>query len=181
MATGTEDATAAAASAGETAVGMPQLDFSTWPNQIFWLVVTLAAIYFVLTRLALPRIGGVLAERNGFITNHIAEADELKQKALKAERAYGEALAQARANAARIAAEARAAIQKDLDAAIARADAQIAAKAAEAEAGIAEIRAGAAEAVAEVAKATAVELVAALGGTADAASVTAAVDTRLKG
>jgi hypothetical protein len=30
--------------------GMPQLDFSTFPNQIFWLVVTLIAIYFILTR-----------------------------------------------------------------------------------------------------------------------------------
>lgn len=167
--------------AAEHAVGMPQLDFATWPNQIFWLLVTLVAIYFVLTRVALPRISAVLAERNGFITNHIAEADELKQKALKAEKAYGEALAQARANAARIAAEARAAIQKDLDAAIAKADAQIAAKAAEAEAGISEIRAGAAEAVTEVANSTALELVSALGGKADAASVTAAVDARLKG
>jgi F-type H+-transporting ATPase subunit b len=180
MATGTEEAADAAAQAGG-AVGMPQLDFSTWPNQIFWLVVTLAAIYFVLTRLALPRIGGVLAERNDFITNHIAEADDLKQKALKAEKAYGEALAQARANAAKIAAETRAAIQKDLDAAIGRADAQIAAKAAESEARITEIRSGAADAVAEVARATAQELVAALGGKADAASVTAAVDARLKG
>ena len=44
-------------------VGMPQLDFTTFPNQIFWLVVTLIVIYFILTRIALPRIGAVLAER----------------------------------------------------------------------------------------------------------------------
>ena len=36
--------------------GMPQLDFSTFPNQIFWLVVTLLVIYFVLSRVALPRL-----------------------------------------------------------------------------------------------------------------------------
>ncbi|MEH6836933.1 MAG: F0F1 ATP synthase subunit B', partial [Falsihalocynthiibacter arcticus] len=30
--------------------GMPQLDFSTFPNQIFWLAVTLVVIYLVLTK-----------------------------------------------------------------------------------------------------------------------------------
>ena len=67
------------------AVGMPQLDVSTWPNQIFWLAVTLVAIYFVLTRIALPRIAAVLAERNGTIANDIAAAEELKLKAREAE------------------------------------------------------------------------------------------------
>ena len=43
--------------------GMPQLDFTSWPNQIFWLLVALAAIYFVLSRIALPRISAVLAEK----------------------------------------------------------------------------------------------------------------------
>ena len=81
------EATEAAGHGGE-AVGMPQLDFSTWPNQIFWLLVTLVAIYFLLTRIALPRIGAVLADRKGSITNDLAAAEELKQKALKAERAY---------------------------------------------------------------------------------------------
>jgi F-type H+-transporting ATPase subunit b len=159
---------------------MPQLDFSTWPHQIFWLLVTLAAIYFVLTRLALPRIGGVLAERSGIITKDLAIADALKQKALKAERAYSDALAQARADAARIVAEARGVIQKDLDAATVRADAQITAQAKASEARISEIRAGAMDAVTEVARATAHEIVSALGGKADAKSITAAVAARLK-
>jgi len=44
---------------------MPQLDFSTFGNQIFWLVVTLVAIYLILDRVALPRIAEVLAERIG--------------------------------------------------------------------------------------------------------------------
>ena len=57
---------------------MPQLYFSTFPNQIFWLLVTLVVIYFVLSRVALPRIGGVLAERKGTITNDIAAAEDLK-------------------------------------------------------------------------------------------------------
>jgi F-type H+-transporting ATPase subunit b len=174
------EATEAGSHGGE-AVGMPQLDFSTWPNQIFWLLVTLVAIYFLLTRIALPRIGAVLADRKGAITSDLAAAEELKQKALKAEKAYNEALAQARADAAKIVAEARAGIQKDLDAALAKADAQIAAKSAESEVRINEIRDGALAAVTEVAKDTAKEIVAALGGKADARSVTAAVTARLKG
>ena len=72
-------------------------------------------------------------------------------------------------------------IQKDLDAATAKADVQIAAKAAESEKSIAEIRDGAAAAVSEVAKDVAAELVAALGVGADAKTVTAAVTARLKG
>ena len=161
--------------------GMPQLDFTTFPNQIFWLLVTLVVIYFVLTRIALPRIGAVLAERRGTITNDLSAAEELKQKAVAAERAYNEALAKARSDAAKIVAEAKAEIQKELATATAQADAEISAKASESEARIAEIRAGALEAVTEVAKDTAKELVAALGGKADARSVTAAVTARLKG
>ena len=160
---------------------MPQLDFATFPNQIFWLVVTLVVIYLLMSRVALPRIAGILAERKGTIAGDLAAAQELKQKAVDAENAYQNALTQARAEAAKIIAATKADIQKDLDAAIAKADAQIAAKSAESEKAIAEIKAGAVDAVAEVARATAGELVAALGGTADAKAITAAVTARLKG
>lgn len=173
-------ATEAHGEAGQ-AVGMPQLDFSTWPNQIFWLLVTLVVIYLVLSKIALPRIGAVLADRKSTITNDLAAAEELKQKAVDAEKAYNDALASARTEAAKIVAQAKAEIQKDLDAATAKADLEIAAKAAESEKSIAEIRDGAAQAVAEVAKDVAAELVAALGAKADAKTVTAAVTARLKG
>ncbi len=173
-------ATEATAEAGKAA-GMPQLDFSTWPNQIFWLLVTLVVIYLVLSKVALPRIGAVLADRKSTITNDLAAAEELKQKAVEAEKAYNDALANARTEAAKIIAAAKAEIQKDLDAATAKADAEISARAAESEKSIAAIRDGAAAAVAEVARDTAAELVAALGGSADATAVGAAVTERLKG
>lgn len=173
----TETHSADAASSG----GMPQLDFSTWGNQIFWLVLTLIIIYFVLSRVALPRIAAILAERQGTITSDLAAAEDLKAKALQAEAAYEKALVDARAEAHRIVAEAKAEIQGDLDAAIAKADAEISAKASESEAAIAEIRAGALEAVKEVASDTAQEIVSAMGGKADAKSIVSAVDSRLKG
>ena len=161
--------------------GMPQLDFSTFSNQIFWLAVTLVIIYLVLSRVALPRIGAVLAERQGTITNDLAAAEELRQKAVQAEAAYQTALTTARAEAAKIVVAAKADIQKDLDKAMAKADAEIAAKAAESEKAIADIRAGSAAAVKAVAQDTVRELVATLGGTVDARMVDAAVAARLKG
>lgn len=181
MTTETTAAEVAHGAAEASGAGMPQLDFSTFPNQIFWLLVTLVVIYFVLSRVALPRIGSVLAERKGTITNDLAAAEELKQKAVGAEKAYNDALVAARAEASKIVAAAKADIQKDLDKALAKADAEIAAKAAESEKRIADIRAGAMEAVTEVAKDTAKELVNALGGKADARTVTAAVTAALKG
>ena len=165
----------------EASAGMPQLDFSTFPNQIFWLVVTLAVIYFVLSRVALPRIGSVLAERSGTITNDIAAAEELKQKAVEAEAAYDQALADARTEAAKIVADAKAEIQVELDAEMQKADTKIAAKAAESEAAIAEIRDGATKSVTAVAKETTKALVASMGGSVDAKEITAAVAARMKG
>ena len=163
------------------APGMPQLDFSTFANQIFWLVVTLVVIYLVLSKVALPRIASVLAERQGTITNDLAAAEDFKQKAAEAEAAYEKALADARAEASRIAAETKAEMQGEVDAAIAKADAEIAARAAEGEARIAEIRAGAAEAVKDVARDTAKEVVAALGIDIDDKAVEAAVASQVKG
>lgn len=176
MATETSSAEAAASSPG-----MPQLDFSTFGNQIFWLVLALFAIYFVLSRVALPRIAAILAERQGTITNDIAAAEDLKLKAQEAEAAYEKALATARAEANMIADETKAAIQTDLNDAIAKADAEIAAKAAEGEKAILEIREGAAVAVRDVAKEAAQEIVAMMGGTSDATAVSAAVESRTKG
>ncbi|MQQ08641.1 F0F1 ATP synthase subunit B' [Epibacterium sp. SM1979] len=178
---GAADAAHHAADAAHGSGGMPQLDFSTYGNQIFWLLVTLVVIYFILSRIALPRIAAVLAERQGTITNDLAAAEDLKAKAVEAEDAYNKALADARGEAQKIAAETRAAIQKDLDAAIAKADEEIAAKAAESEKALAEIKEGALEAVKVVAADTASALVSALGGQDDADAVSASVAERMKG
>ena len=101
------------------AIGMPQLCGEWIPNQVFWLLVTLVVMYFVLSKIALPRIAAVLADRKSTITNDLAAAEELKQKAVAAEKAYNDALANARTEAAKIVAQAKAEIQKDLDAATA--------------------------------------------------------------
>ena len=161
-------------------VGMPQLDFATFPNQIFWLVVSLVAIYLILTRVGLPRIGAVLAERRGAITNDIARAEALKQQAEDAEKGYEKALADARAEAGRIIEKTKAEMQEQFDIALQKADAEIAAKTAESERRLAEIRDSASAAVEEVARDTAREVVAAMGGKPDGRSINAAVTARLK-
>jgi F-type H+-transporting ATPase subunit b len=160
---------------------MPQLDFSTFSNQIFWLIVTLVAIYFILSRLALPRIAGVLAERQGTINNDVNMAEELKEKAVAAEEAYNKALNDARSEAARIVEATKAEIKEELDAAIATADAQISEKAKAGEEAIAEIRSNALSSVKEVAAAATADLVVALGGKSDTKAVTAAVKQEMKG
>ncbi|SMY06215.1 F0F1 ATP synthase subunit B' [Flavimaricola marinus] len=167
--------------AEEVEAGMPQLDFSTYPNQVFWLVVTLIVIYLVLSRIALPRIGAVLAERAGTITNDIGAAEELKAKADAAEAAYEKALVDARTEANRIVAETKAEIQAELDVELQKADAEIAARTAESEKAISEIRASAVESVSAVAKDTAAEIVRVFGGSVDQAAVDAAVEAQIKG
>jgi len=176
----TQAATGAAEAAGP---GMPQLDFSTFPNQIFWLVVTLVAIYFILSRIALPRISSVLAERQGTLTNDLAAAEDLKRQAGEAEEAYNKALADARAESQRIAEETRSEIQAELAEATAAADAQIAAKAAESETRIAAIQANATQSVEDVARDVAGDVVAAImpGQSVDADAIANAVTSRMKG
>ncbi|SET16308.1 F0F1 ATP synthase subunit B' [Paracoccus homiensis] len=170
----------AAGHAAESA-GLPQLDVTTFANQIFWLVVTMLVLYWVLSKVALPRIAAVISDRQGAISGDLMAAEEFKQKAREAEAAYDKALADARSEANKIVAANRAEIQKELDAAIAKADAEIAARAAESEKRISEIRASAASDAREVARDVTAELVSSFGGNADAAAVDQAVDSRMKG
>ncbi len=141
--------------------------------------MALGAIYLILSRVALPRIGAVLAERQGTITNDLAAAEDLRHEAEAAEAAYEQALKDARGEAQAIAGKAKADIQADLDAAIAEADARIAEKSAEGEAQIGAIREEAAASTREVARETAMALVQAMGVEADQAAVDAAVDERM--
>ncbi len=163
------------------AVGMPQLDFATFPNQIFWLVVTLVVLYMILSRVALPRIGSILAERSGTITADIDAAETFKRQATEAEAAYNKALEDARAHAHKIVEEMRADIQADLDIAIRKADAEIAARTAESERRIGEIRDSANDAVKEVARDAALEILTLFGVKAEKKAVTDAVSARVKG
>lgn len=163
-----------------TGPGMPQLDITTFSNQIFWLVVSIVVLYFIMSRVALPRIAAVLADRRGTITSDIAAAEEFKLKALEAEKAYTRALDEARAEAHRIVEAAKAEMQAELNAQIARADAEISAKAAESERRIREIRDNAVSMVSDVSKDVTGDILALFDVPADGRSVTAAINAALK-
>ena len=165
----------------EEAGGMPQLDPSTFDNQIFWLLVSLAAIFLILTRIALPRISATLAMRNGTISSDLAAAENLRAQAKDAQAAYDKALADARAEANRIGAETRAQIQAELDEELARADARIEAKSAESMAALRSIEAEAGQSVGAVARDAARAILETLGGRPDDAAVDAAVTRAMRG
>jgi F-type H+-transporting ATPase subunit b len=94
------------------AEGMPQLDFSTFPNQIFWLLVTLVVIYLIMSRVALPRIEGVLQQRKNTIQGDLDKAEELKSRAIEAEENYQKILKGAGVQAQEIIIETKSEIKK---------------------------------------------------------------------
>lgn len=78
---------------------MPQLDPSTYPTQLFWLLVTFGLLYLVLWLVVLPRIGEVRTTRQNRIGSDLDRADELKREAEAVRAAYEKTLAEAAAEA----------------------------------------------------------------------------------
>ena len=79
--------------------GMPQLDFATFPSQIFWLAVIFVVLYLLMARVALPRVGALIAQRKARIEGDLERAAQMKQEADAVMAAYQRALAEARAAA----------------------------------------------------------------------------------
>lgn len=79
--------------------GLPQLDVSAFPTQIFWLIVSFALLYWIMSKMAVPRIAEVLEERQERITDDLETADRLKSEAEKVQADYAKALAEARSEA----------------------------------------------------------------------------------
>ncbi|MGF1608104.1 MAG: F0F1 ATP synthase subunit B' [Kiloniellales bacterium] len=78
---------------------MPQFDPSSFPSQLFWLVLTFTALYLVLWRAVLPRISSVLEQRQEKIEDDLTRAEKLKAEAEEVLAAYNKALEDARAKA----------------------------------------------------------------------------------
>ena len=83
----------------EASGGFPPFDATTFPSQIFWLVVTFAFLFVMLWKVAGPRINGVITSRRGAINADIAAAQKARGDAEGASTAYQVALAGARARA----------------------------------------------------------------------------------
>jgi F-type H+-transporting ATPase subunit b len=78
---------------------MPQLDVSTFPTQLFWLLISFVLLYLLMARLGLPRVGRILTQRRGRIDGDLEKAGQMKAEAEAVIAAYERALAEARAQA----------------------------------------------------------------------------------
>lgn len=158
-----------AAAAGEAAheaskTGLPQLNSDSFVPQLFWLVLTFLTLWFVMSKIALPRVGEVIEERSDRIQRDVDAAGRLKAETDTALAGYEKALADARANASGIAKQTREKLVSETDAEKARAETNIRAKMADAEARIAATKTKALTAVADIAAETARAVVAKLVG-----------------
>lgn len=81
------------------APGLPQLDVTTYPSQLFWLAVTFVVLYVVFARWTLPALSAILESRTQHIQADLAAAAELKKKAEEVQASYEASLADARAEA----------------------------------------------------------------------------------
>ena len=159
---GSMNATTEQPASHEGSGGFPPFDTSTFPSQIFWLVVTFAFLFVVVWRVAGPRISGVITTRRNKINGDIAEAQKHRSDAEAASAAYQTALAGARARANAHADEARKRIAGEIDKAKADADARAHEATAKAEASIQAMRAEARTSMTNAARDAAIEIVARL-------------------
>jgi F-type H+-transporting ATPase subunit b len=78
---------------------MPQLDIGTYLPQLFWLLVSFILLYLLMSRVALPRVASVMAQRDRQIEEDLRRAETLKGEADQALQSYEAALAAARGEA----------------------------------------------------------------------------------
>jgi len=87
--------------------GFPPFQKDTFASQLLWLAIFFIALYLIASKLALPRVGSIIADRRKRIAGDLAEAARMKDAADAAIATYEKALADARARAQAMAAETR--------------------------------------------------------------------------
>jgi F-type H+-transporting ATPase subunit b len=172
----------AGAHTGADGGAFPPFDSSTFPSQLVSLVVLFVALYIIVSRVALPRVGAVIDARQDKIEGDLAEAQKLKDESEAALKAYEADLAAARSKAQAIGAETREKLNAASEAERKSLEDKLATKLADAEKTIAATRATAMNNVRGIAADAASAIVQRLtGSTPDGKAVEAAVDASLKG
>jgi len=171
-----------AAEGGQHSGNFPPFDSSTFPSQLVSLVVLFVALYIIVSRFALPRVGAVIDARQNKIEGDLAEAQKLKDESEAALKAYEKDLADARSRAQAIGAETREKLSKASEEERKSLDDRLAARLADAEKTIAATRSTAMSNVRGIAADAASAIVQRLTGSSpDGKALEAAVDASLKG
>ncbi|BBK34555.1 F-type H+-transporting ATPase subunit b [Stella humosa] len=170
-------ATAAMAAEGQSGAGLPQLDATKFAPQLIWLAITFGALYFLMSRVALPRVSEVLETRADHINDDLRRAEEARTEAEAVMQAYERALVDARSKAREQAKAATDAMTALAEARDREANQVLQGEAAAADARIAEAKAAAMGNVRQVATEVAVAAIKRIGGfDVDPARAAAAVD-----
>jgi F-type H+-transporting ATPase subunit b len=169
LSTGTE-----ATPPSEHGGGFPPFQKDTFGSQLLWLAIAFGALYLVSSRLALPRVGGIIADRRNRISGDLAEAARMKDAADAAIASYEKSLAEARARAQAIAAQTREKVSAEAEARRKDVEASLSLKLADAEKTIAATRMAAMTHVQGIAKDAAMAIVTELTGKAPTEDVAAA-------
>jgi F-type H+-transporting ATPase subunit b len=181
LAMATKTATHTEAPAGHKAP-FPPFQKDTFASQLVWLVIAFVALYLLISRVAVPRIGGIFEERTRHIEGDLAAAQGLKAESEAALAAYEKSLADARNRAQTIAGETRDRLHAQAEERRKALEAELNVKLAGAEKQIAATKASAMTNVRGIAVEAAAAIVERLIGTAPPApAVAAAVDDALKG
>jgi F-type H+-transporting ATPase subunit b len=160
---------------------MPQFDATTFPSQLFWLLISFVALYWIISRIAVPRIGEVLEQRARVIQDDLDRATQLKAETDQAVAAYERAMAEARAQAGEHIASMQAQAKAVADARTAEVTAQVNTQITNAEIRIAKAKDDAMAGIKALAGETARDVVGKLTGLApDAGAVDNAVAAALK-
>ncbi len=137
----------------------PPFQTENFPSQLVWLTLTFVLLYVLMSKVALPRIGSILAERSQHIAADLAAAQRLKEQSDAANAAYEAALADARARAQGIASATRERQAAEAEEINKRLEAQLHERLAAAEQSIAATRTAAMASVASIAADTAAAIV----------------------
>jgi F-type H+-transporting ATPase subunit b len=170
------------AATAEGEAKLPQLDIQTYPSQIFWLIVSFIVLYFLVSKIAVPRISDVLEERQERIADDLDKAETLKKESEQVRAEYEKALAEARDKAHAATREAQDAVAKSGAEAEAEAQGNVAAMLKDAEVRIAAARTEAIGNVRSVARDVAGDAVTKLiGVTVAADEVDRVIDAAMEG
>jgi F-type H+-transporting ATPase subunit b len=140
----------------------PPFDSTTFASQLLWFAITFALLYYLMAKVALPRIAGILEDRRDRIASDLDLAESLKKDSEAALEGYERALAEARTRASTIAEGARDGARQAASAKRAAIEASLAEKLEVAEKRIGEIKAKALADVGEIAVETTDALIASL-------------------